>query len=125
VGTRLIVLGGTLSILLAFPHALLGWPSIANTLLSAGVDSDAIAGISVGWYFGSLSMLASGAVVLVASTSTAAHRWAFFAVLLIGLSYVAFGLATILYRGAKPQFFAFVATGAIIAIGAISSRRGA
>jgi hypothetical protein len=122
VGTKLVALGGALGVLLALPHAFLGWPPIADTLLAAGIDPDLVAGISVGWYFGSLSMVASGAVVLVASTSIATHRWAFAAVLLVGLSYVVFGLAALLYRGAKPQFAVFLAVGAVMAIGAIAGR---
>ena len=124
-GTRLIILGGTLSVLLAGPHAFLGWPSIAEGLVAARVDPDLVAGISVGWYFGSLSMVALGSVVLLVAHAARTDLWAFRAALVVGLAYVAFGVAALLYRSPRPQFGAFLVTGILIAGGAVRARRAA
>ena len=124
-GTRLIILGGALSVLLAGPHAFLGWPSIAEGLIAAKIDPDLVAGFSVGWYFGSLSMVALGLVVLLIARAVRTDLWAFLAALVVGLTYVAFGVAAALYRSPRPQFGAFLVTGLLIAGGAVYARRTA
>jgi hypothetical protein len=124
VGTRSVVVGGVLSLLLAVPHAFLGWPAIAEELAAARVDPDLVAAISVGWYFGSAAMLGLGVVVLLIARAVATDLRAFRAALVVGLTYATFGLAAILYRSAKPSFAAFVVTGAVIIGGAIRARKG-
>jgi hypothetical protein len=101
----------------------LGWPSIAEELIAAKIDPDLVAGISVGWYFGSLSMVALGLAVLLVAHAVRTDLWAFRAALVVGLAYLAFGVAAILYRSPRPQFGAFLVTGILIAGGSVQARR--
>lgn len=121
--TRWIAVGGVLSIVLAFPHALLGWPAIAGELVRSGVDPDRVAGIAVGWHFGSVAMTALGLVLLAAARSVPTSAWAFRATLAVGAAYVAFGVGAVLYRSPRPQFLAFVVLGALILGGALRARK--
>lgn len=123
VSTRLINLGGTLSVILAILHAFAGWPSISGELVSAGVDPGLVAGIAVGWYFGSVAMVALGMVVLAVAGSVATNLWAFRVTLVVGLSYAVFGLGALLYRSPKPQFLAFAVMGALIGGGGSRARK--
>jgi hypothetical protein len=120
---KLVVLGGALSILLALPHAGLGWPSVAGRLADAQTAPDLIAGLAVAWYFGSAAMVALGGVVIALGSRVASHRRAFCAVLCVGVFYASVGIAAALYRGPKPQFVVFVATGALIVLAAMLARR--
>jgi hypothetical protein len=121
---RLAVILGGLSILLSsIPHALLGWPPIAQELRAAGVDADSIAGLAVGWYFGSAAMVALGVAALTCAPHVSAARWAWRAPLAIGLVYGAFGVAAIALRSPLPQFLLFVASGALLVIGSLLGRR--
>ena len=49
----------------AWAHGALGWPTFAEALAGASVGPDVVGGLAVGWYFGSVSMLAFGLVVLL------------------------------------------------------------
>ena len=90
-GGKLVVLGGALSILLAIPHAGLGWPSVASRLADAQAAPDLIAGLAVAWYFGSAAMVALGGVVIALGSRVASDRRAFCAVLCVGVFYAAVG----------------------------------
>jgi hypothetical protein len=120
------VIAGGLSILLSsIPHALLGWPPAAARLQDAGVDADAIAGIAVGWYFGSVAMIALGAAALVSAPQVSTARWAWRVPLAIGLVYGSFGIAALALRSLRPQFVLFVASGALLVAGSLVGRRSA
>jgi hypothetical protein len=112
-------------LLAAVPHALLGWPAIAAELRSAGVDPELVAGLAVGWWFGSAAMAALGIVVLVAAPEVARSAWAFRAVLAVGTCYLVFGLAALAYRFPHLHFLGFVALGAWILAAAVRTRRRA
>jgi F420-dependent oxidoreductase-like protein len=58
------LLGGALLLASSLAHALLGWPQMRTGLRAGGADPELIAGLGVGWHFGSLSMAAFGAIVL-------------------------------------------------------------
>jgi hypothetical protein len=123
---RLLVLVGGVSILLSsIPHALLAWPPAVERLQAAGVEADVIAGLAVGWYFGSVAMVALGGAALACAPHVATARFAWRVPLWIGLVYGAFGAAAVAGRGARPQFFLFVASGALLVAGALIGRRAA
>ena len=111
--------------LLALPHALLGWPAMAQQLLASSVSPDIVAGLAVGWYFGSVAMVALGAVVLAAASHVASQTWAYRSAWFVGLAYIVFGLGAIVLRSGRPQFLSFVALGALIVGGALQARKAA
>jgi hypothetical protein len=108
---------------MAFGHALLGWPPIVAQLRSASVDPDLIAGISVGWHFGSIAMVALGVVVIASAAGVASHASAFRSALTVGASYICFGLGAAVFRSPKPQFLGFIVIGVLIASAAFRARR--
>ena len=55
VDRKLLLAGGALSVLLALPHAFLGWPAIAAQLHLQTVDPDLVEGLAVGWFSGLIS----------------------------------------------------------------------
>jgi hypothetical protein len=103
----------------AVPHALLGWPPLAGELDAAGVSADVAGGIAAGWYFGSVAMLALGALVALAAGAGGALGWR--VALVVGATYFGFGLAALAIRG-KPHFLGFVAIGACLSWAALRAR---
>jgi hypothetical protein len=108
--------------LLAIPHALLGWPALSAPLRDAGVAPDVVAGLRVAWYFGSAAMVAMGGVVVTLAPRVASQRPARNAVSLVGLFYLVVGAAATVYRSPKPQFGLFVAVGLLIVVAAQRAR---
>jgi hypothetical protein len=107
----------------AVPHALLGWPAIAQALVGAGVSADAIGGVGAGWLFGSVAMLTLGAVVVLAARDArAGGDFGWRAALAVGAAYLAFGVAALVVRG-RSHFLAFVALGVGLAWAALRARR--
>ncbi len=120
---RALAVLGALVAASAVPHALLGWPAIAQALVAAGVPPDAIGGVGAGWLFGSVAMLALGAVVVLAARDVrAGGEFGWRAALAVGAAYLAFGVAALVVRG-RSHFLAFVALGAGIAWAALRARR--
>ncbi len=113
------VLGFLASLLLiasAFAHALLGWPPFRSALEEAGVAADVIAALEVGWYFGSLAMLAFGAIVfLAAARAIRGERAANGSLWIIGAAYTVYGLVVYVARDFNPHFLLFVVTGLLVA----------
>ncbi len=113
------VLGFIASLLLiasAFAHAVLGWPPFQSTLEQAGVDADVTAALEVGWYFGSVAMLAFGAIVFLAALrAIRGQRAATGSLWIIGASYTVYGLVAYVARDFNPHFLLFVVTGLLVA----------
>jgi hypothetical protein len=68
------VAAGVLLLLSSAAHALLGWPQFGAALADAGLDGQTVGALAVGWYFGSVSMLAFGVIVLAAAVDAARGR---------------------------------------------------
>ncbi len=117
VKTRAILglLAGLLLIASAGGHAFLGWPPFRTLLEQAGVDADAVAALSVGWYFGSVAMLAFGAIVLLAAVQAMrGERAANGSLWIIAAAYAGFGLTVYVLRDFNPHFLLFVVTGLLV-----------
>ena len=114
-----VILGLLAALLLiasAFAHAFLGWPPFQSILEQAGVDADAIAALEVGWYFGSLAMLAFGAIVfLAAARAIRGERAATGSLWIIGGAYTAYGAVAYVASDFNPHFLLFVVTGLLVA----------
>ncbi len=112
------LLGSLAALLLAasaFAHALLGWPPFQSILDQAGVDADVTAALKVGWYFGSLAMLAFGAIVFLAAVrAIRGERAATGSLWIIGWAYTVYGLVAYVARDFNPHFLLFVVTGLLV-----------
>ncbi len=108
----LVLLAGALMILSSAAHAFLGWPPLRGELRTAGVAENLIGALAVGWYFGSASMLAFGAIVFRSGLLLRkGDRSGVAPVRMIAACYVVFGLATFLSRNFNPHFLVFVING--------------
>ncbi len=107
----------------AVPHALMGWPAFEVVLLTSGVDPDRVAGLSVGWYFGSATMLVLGALVLLAFQALPSGTpLAWQAPLVVGVGYLCFGSGAVLYRG-NTHLLGMAVVGAALIAAALAARR--
>lgn len=96
-------------------HALLGWPPIARDLQAAAVSADLIAGLRMGWYFGSAAMLAFAAITGLAAYNLKRGLSVPLGGLgVIGWTYLIFGLAAFVCRDFNSHFLAFMAQGALL-----------
>ena len=119
----LLFVGGILLVASAGAHAFAGWPPQRDMLVQAGTDAELVAGLTLGWYFGSVAMLAFGVVVLRDAwllKRNPAHAPG--AAAIIGVGYLAFGMRALFYRGFNPHFLGFVAIGLVIGIPALLGR---
>jgi len=123
--TALGFLTGTLMLLSAVAHGLLGWPPFSGILAGAGLADNVIGALAVGWYFGSAAMLVFGGIVLrqairhhARKTIQAAPLW------LIAVMYLAFGLIAFVARDFNPHFLLFVLTGLLVGLFNFLSSRG-
>ena len=112
-----------LLLLSAIPHALLGWPPIEGQLRAGGADPGLIGGLSVGWHFGSVAMVALGAATLLAARDVLVSSSARLIPLCIGLAYTLFGLVAFLYRSYSLHFLSFIAIGALLVAGSLTARK--
>ncbi len=109
-------LAALLLIASAFAHAFLGWPPFQSLLKQAGVEAEATAALEVGWYFGSLAMLAFGAIVfLAAARAIRGEQAANGSLWIIGAAYTLYGVVAYVARDFNPHFLLFVVTGLLVA----------
>ncbi len=109
-------LAALLLIASAFAHAFLGWPPFQASLDQAGVDAEVAAALRIGWYFGSLAMLAFGAIAfLAAARAIRGEQAANGSLWIIGTAYTLYGVVAYVVRDFNPHFLLFVVTGLLVA----------
>jgi hypothetical protein len=104
-----------------FAHASLGWRQFAPVLAAASVPTDTIGALAAGWYFGSVAMLAFGAIALSVALSRSPSPFLYLGIIAGG--YILFGLAAYILLDFNPHFLGFVAIGLLAATGALLSRK--
>ena len=118
----LVVVAGALMLLSAAAHGLLGWPAMLSELRAVGAADDLIGGLSAGWYWGSVAMVAFGLIALLAGMRLRRGDLSGVApIRVVAACYVLFGLAAFFSRGFNPHFLLFVATGLLAGV-PVSSR---
>jgi hypothetical protein len=121
------IVTGALIALSALPHSLMGWPALAGGLAAAHAPADLVQGLAIGWYFGSVAIVAFGAIAV----ATFARRLRGRAVSLapariVAMSYAAFGAWALSFSGFEP-FFAvvFLVPGVLLALASFGRDRAA
>ncbi len=123
------ILGCLAALLLAasaFAHAFLGWPPFQSILEEAGIDANVTAALEVGWYFGSLAMLAFATIVfLAAARAIRGERANNGSLWIISAAYTGYGLVVYVARDFNPHFLLFVVTGLLVgAVAALKPSSG-
>lgn len=118
--TVMAFIGGTLLVLSSAAHAFLGWPAVSAELKQVSADHDLNMTVAIGWIFGSVAMLTYGLIVLrLALRLLRGKQTDSGAVLIVGVSYAAFGLGAFLWTSFDPHFIGFVVIGLIVAVAAL------
>jgi hypothetical protein len=103
------LLGGGIIAASSALHALMGWPAMAGELTRIQASPDLVAGLRVGWYFGSVAMLAFGLVAIVTFAARMRGQPASLApVVIVAVTYLAFGLWALVASGMNPFFLIFI-----------------
>ena len=103
------LLGGGIIAASSALHALMGWPAMAGELARIQASPDLVAGLRVGWYFGSVAMLAFGLVAIVTFAARMRGQPASLApVVIVAVTYLAFGLWALVASGMNPFFLIFI-----------------
>lgn len=111
------IFSGFVLVASAGAHAFLGWPQLEAVLDGAGLDVGIIAALSIGWYFGSVSMLGFGAIVLhQAARGSRGHSIQPSPLWIISVLYLLFGIAAYIARDYNPHFLLFVGTGLLVGV---------
>jgi hypothetical protein len=122
---RLILglVAGALMIVSSAAHSLLGWKQLKAALAEARTPDDLIQALGFGWQFAGVSMLAFGFIVMAVFR----HRLQGAAVsltpaMVIGTTYVVFGVGALAVSRFDPFFLVFVVPG-VMALVASYARR--
>lgn len=114
------VIAGTILILSAFAHAILGWKAMSEQLAQTNAPPDLVQGLQIGWVFGGPVMLVFG--ILCISTFLKRFRGEAaptFAPVLIAIAYLAFGAWAAITTGGDPFFLIFIVPAVLLAIASI------
>lgn len=109
------LVAGCALLLSAIPHAFMGWPSFEPVLAAASVDVEAVAGLRIGWIYGSFSMAGLGIIVVLAAWSSWRHATPpGSGPVVVAIATLAFGLWAYLGHGMHPHFLLFIAQGLLV-----------
>ena len=122
--TILGLIAGVLMAVSSAAHSLLGWKALSGALTAAQVPADLIETLGFGRHFGGIAMLAFGCIVLaVFWNRLKAVPVSVMPAVVIGTTYVGFGLGAFVAGGFDPFFMIFVVPGLFVLI-ASPPRRG-
>ena len=115
--TLLLALAALGMALCSLPHALGAWPHFREGLVALGADPYLIGAIGSAWAFGTVMMLASGAIVGAQAWRAWRDQPLHGATLLpLGLAWAGYGLAAYALRDFNTHYLAFVACGAALLV---------
>jgi hypothetical protein len=114
---------GAAMILSSAAHSLLGWKLLKAALQKVQADHELISTLALGWHFGGAAMLALGFIVVALFThrlkgSTVSLRPA----IVIGTTYVVYGLWALTVSGFDPFFLVFVVPGLMMLFASVGRR---
>ena len=120
----LVLLAGAAMALSSAAHSLGGWPPLRSALETAGAPQALEQALATGWYFGSVSMLTFGVILILCglrmkrgdASLVAASR-------AIAACYVVFGVAAFLTHHFNPHFLAFIIPGLLAGVPVLNLKR--
>ena len=117
VGSILGLVAGVLMIASSATHVLFGWNVLEGALVRAHTPDELVSALGLGWRFGGAAMLAFGFIVMALFI----HRLKGAAVslrpaIVIGLTYVFFGVWALVASHFDPFFLVFVVPGVMVLI---------
>ncbi len=115
--TLLLALAALGMALCSLPHALGAWPHFREGLVALGADPYLIGAIGSAWAFGTVMMLASGAIAGAQAWRAWRDQPLHGATLLpLGLAWAGYGLAAFALRDFNTHYLACVACGAALLV---------
>ena len=115
--TILGLITGVLMAVSGAVHSLLGWKALSGALTAAQTPADLIQTLGFGWHFGGVAMLAFGCIVMVVFWKRLkAVPVSLMPAIVIGTTYVVFGLGAFVAAGFDPFFMIFVVPGLFVLI---------
>jgi len=117
--------GGAMMVLSSAAHSLLGWKELRAALGQTTAPDDLIRSLGFGWHFGGAAMLAFGCIVV----ALFARRLKGAAVssmpaIVIGATYVIFGVWALAASRFDPFFLVFVVPGVMVLTASFDRRVG-
>ena len=110
---------GAMLIASSAAHSLLGWRQLRASLAKSEAPPDLVMGLSVGWHFAGVAMLAFGCIILSIFADLLRRRSVSVRpALLIALLYVAFGIWALIVSNNDPFFYVFIVPGFLLAVAA-------
>ncbi len=113
------IVGGSLILLSAVPHALAGWPHIQQELGKIDASDDLVETLRIGWLLGTMAMVAFGLQAIVPCVQRLRGQsvqslplW------LVAGAYGGYGLWALVVSGFEPNFLVFVVPALLVAIAA-------
>lgn len=121
--TILGLVAGATMILSGAAHSLLGWKELRAALEQARVPDDLIRPLGMGWNFGGAAMLAFGCIVVTLfSKRLKGAAASLMPAIVIGTTYVAFGVWAFAASLFDPFFLVFVVPGLLVLIASFDRR---
>jgi hypothetical protein len=116
---RSVVLGlvaGAMIVLNSGMHSLLGWMGLSRELAAAGLSSELMMGVFIGWHFGGAAMLTMGLIVVATFLRGRRGPVWLFPARIIAAFHLTFGIAACLISGGEIFFLIVsVIPGALLA----------
>ncbi|HEX4823785.1 MAG TPA: hypothetical protein VFV19_05705 [Candidatus Polarisedimenticolaceae bacterium] len=98
-------------------HTLVGWKVMRAALDAAGVGSDVVDNLGLGWTFGGVAMFAFGAIAIASFLARKRNPQASLgAVAIIALAYLLFGIGAFVASRFNPFFLVFIVPGALLGL---------
>jgi hypothetical protein len=124
--TILGLIAGALMAVSSAAHSLLGWKALSGALTAAQAPADLIQALELGWHFGGIAMLAFGCIVVaVFWRRRKGVPVSLMPAIVIGTTYVVFGLGAFVASGYDPFFMIFVVPGLFVLIASLPRRAAA
>src|SRR5262245_15108148 len=109
------VIAAALILLSSAAHTLLGWKALSAELDAAHVQGSLLLGLKIGWYFGGLTMLLLGIILLTLfAARLRGERRPLLPATAVSLGYLAYGAWALTVSG-DPFFTVFIVPGALLA----------
>jgi len=120
--TILGLVAGAMMILSGAAHSLLGWKELRAALEQARPPDELIRPLGIGWNFGGAAMLAFGCILVTLFSKRLKGATSLMPAIVIGTTYVTFGVWAFAASHFDPFFLVFVVPGLMVLIASFDRR---